>query len=65
MFMLRAVIGWVIYGGCHCRRAKNFQVSNPGRWIYVAVKAGFYRTAVEVIWYIPRLCDSSANNIIM
>ena len=36
--------------------------SNPGRWIYrqtlyhVAVKAGFYRKAVEV-YYIPRPCD--------
>ena len=37
--------------------------SNPGRWIYrqtlyhVAVKAGFYRKAVEVYLYIPRPCD--------
>ena len=36
--------------------------SNPGFWIYrqtlyhVAVKAGFYRKAVEV-YYIPRPCD--------
>ena len=36
--------------------------SNPGRWIYsqtlyhVAVKAGFYRKAVEV-YYIDRPCD--------
>ena len=35
--------------------------SNPGRWIYrqtlyhVAVKAGFYRKAVEVYIYKPRL----------
>ena len=41
--------------------------SNPGRWIYkqtlyhVAVKAGFYRKAVEVYLYIPRLCDISIN----
>ena len=38
--------------------------SNPGRWIYrqtlyrVAVKAGFYRKAVEVYLYIPRPCDT-------
>ena len=37
--------------------------SNPGRCIYrqtlyhVAVKAGFYRKAVEVHLYIPRPCD--------
>ena len=37
--------------------------SNPGRLIYrqtlyhVAVKAGFYRKAVEVYLYIPRPCD--------
>ena len=37
--------------------------SNRGRWIYrqtlchVAVKAGFYRKAVEV-YYIPRPCDT-------
>ena len=37
--------------------------SHPGRLIYsqtlyhVAVKAGFYRTAVEVYLYIPRPCD--------
>ena len=37
--------------------------SNPGCWIYrqtlyhVAVKAGFYRKAVEVYLYIPRPCD--------
>ena len=36
--------------------------SNPGHWIYrqtlyhVAVKAGFYRKAIEV-YYIPRTCD--------
>ena len=37
--------------------------TNPGRWIYrqtlyhVAVKAGFYRKAVEVCYIIPRPCD--------
>ena len=37
--------------------------SNPGRWInrqtlyHVAVKAGFYRKAVEVCYIIPRPCD--------
>ena len=66
--MHRAVIGLVIYVGRHCRRAKIFTCpsrdSNPGRWIYrqtlyhVAVKAGFYRKAVEMYLYIPRPCDA-------
>ena len=28
--MHRTVIGWVIYGGRHCRKAKIFYLSQPG-----------------------------------
>ena len=28
--MHRTVIGWVIYGGRHCRRAKIFYLPHPG-----------------------------------
>ena len=43
--------------------------SNPGCWIYrqtlyhVAVKAGFYRKAVEVSYIIPRPCDIVSTKI--
>ena len=43
--------------------------SNPGRWIYrqtlyqVAVKAGFYRKAVEVYLYLLRPCDISISTL--
>ena len=30
IFMHRTVIGWVIYGGRHCRRAKIFYLPQPG-----------------------------------
>ena len=30
IFMHRKVIGWVIYGGCHCRRAKIFYLPQLG-----------------------------------
>ena len=60
IFMHTTVIGWVIYGGRIVVERKYFtcpsRESNPGRWIYrqtlyhVAVKARFYRKAVEVYY---------------
>ena len=58
--MHRTVIGWVIAVGAIVVERKYSTCpsleSNPGRWIYrqtlyhVAVKAGFYRKAVEVFY---------------
>ena len=53
--MHRTVIGWVIYGGRHCRRVKNLLAQSGNRTqvaglYHVAVKAGFYRKAVEVYY---------------
>ena len=45
--------------------------SNPGRWIkrqtlyHVAVKADFYRKAVEVYYIIPRPCDKSEQKVFL
>ena len=72
IFMHRTVIGWVIYVGRHCRRTKIFYLPQPGieprlldiqaTLYHVAVKAGFYRKAVEVYLYIPRPCDMKQKN---
>ena len=65
--MHRTVIGGLFTVGAIVVERKYFtcpsRESNPGRCIYrqtlyhVAVKAGFYRKAVEVSYIIPRPCD--------
>ena len=57
LFTLGAIVVERKYFTCVSRE------SNPGSWIYrqalyhIAVKAGFYRKAVEVCKYIPRQCN--------
>ena len=65
------VIGLVIYGGRHCRRANNIQTVPAGHLTQVAVstgkhstmslKARFYRKAVEV-YYIPKTVTHNLRN---
>ena len=67
IFIYRTVIGWVIYGQCHCHREKKIQpvpagnqtqdAGSTGKHYLGTVKVGFYHKAVEV-YYIPRPCDT-------
>ena len=67
IFMHRTVIGWYIYGGCHCRRAKIFYLSQPriepwslalqANTLPHRCKSRLIQQGSRCVLYIPRTCD--------